>query len=129
VRVTRLFIQAGFFAARYFSLARFSRTSLFSKSTFDTVRTIRRALLSLPVRTALAVVSFYPHTINFLHPHQEYTAVIFNTLREGMLHLSRKPLLSQAREHRPSKLPPNTGPVVTGEDWSWPGSGARSRPP
>src|SRR6185312_3429654 len=44
--------EAGFFAARFFSLARFSRVSFFSKSVFDTLSTIFSALL---IRSALVL--------------------------------------------------------------------------
>jgi hypothetical protein len=38
--------EARFFTARFLSLARFSRASFFSKSAFDTLRTMLSALLS-----------------------------------------------------------------------------------
>ena len=38
--------EARFFVARFFSLARLSRASFFSKSAFDTLRTMLSALLS-----------------------------------------------------------------------------------
>lgn len=38
--------MARFFVARFLSLARFSRASFFSKSAFDTLRTMLSALLS-----------------------------------------------------------------------------------
>jgi hypothetical protein len=68
--------------ARFFSLARLSRASLFSKSAFDTLRTMLSALLSRPAGVS-------PGTLGagFIHHHDTRVQLIARR-NEGALELA-----------------------------------------